>query len=88
MANPAAFTEQNAVLQAPPDSEDYCRQIGLPVHRRVVGKIPEVIACWQLDDAERAEVARTGKVFLSMVGMTCPPHLVAAEFPEPIGITD
>ena len=81
MAEPVAFEQQNAVLQAPRDSEGYCRQLGLPVHRKVTD-IPEVISCWQLSDAERAEVARTGKVFVSMVGMTVPPHYVAAEFPQ------
>lgn len=82
MANPVEFEEQNAFLGPPPQSSGYCRQNSLPVHKRMTD-VPEVISCWLLSDAEREEVARTGRVFVTMAGITVPPHYVAPEFPQP-----
>ena len=79
MSDPIAFPEQNGVLQAPQDSEEYCRQIPLPIHRRTVDGVPEVICKWRLSPEEILRVAETGEVWVSMVGMSVPPHYVSAD---------
>ncbi|MBN8994321.1 MAG: hypothetical protein J0H94_03780 [Rhizobiales bacterium] len=72
MADPIDFDEANLRLVAPTGEEDEVRS--LPV-RRADGMI---VSCWELTPEERAEVARTGCVWLSVWSPTSsPPVLVA-----------
>ena len=81
MSDPIAFPEQNAVLQAPPDSDSYCRQTALPIHRDVTQNPPRVISKWQLTAAEIEEVLRTGCIYLDIVGVTMPAAYVTSISP-------
>ena len=59
MATPVTFPESNFVWTGP--SAD----IGdLPAYRDTVNQ--ETISCWELTEDELAEVARTGRVWLSV----------------------
>ncbi len=74
MAEGTDFPESNSALLAPPGSENV---YDLPVHRSEAG----VISCWRLTPEEIAEVARTGVVWLHVVGTTHPPLLVRGDRP-------
>ena len=38
-----------------------------------------VESCWEMTEEERAEVMKTGRVFVTMMGETVPPLLVSVE---------
>ena len=44
---------------------------------------PTVISCWEMDEAERAEFLRTGKLYMIVVGNTQPPMIVTPNSPFP-----
>jgi len=73
---PIEFPGCNAIFGA--DQPEY---MPLPAYRSPQG---EVTACWQLTDDERAEVARTGQVFVTLLSGSRPltPHYVAVVGPE------
>lgn len=97
MAKPIQFKEQTAVYKAPPDMGSDCED--LHVFRGSDGKYNHIISCWELDEQELAEVAKTGKVWVSILGMTQPPIAIMGSKPilvpteatsreEPDGQTD
>lgn len=72
MAEPVDFPQSNLTLTAPPGVENV---VPLPVNR-AEGRI---VSCWQLSAADLDEVARTGRIWLSVWGdRTHPPVLVTA----------
>lgn len=74
MAHPFHFEGANKVLGAPSGQEDRCTS--LPVFSN--GNC--CVSCWQLSSEEIAEVARTGKIYLSVwFGQTQPPVLIGGE---------
>jgi len=71
MGSPVDFQGANLVLTAPDGVENVSP---LPCFEN--GK--QVVSCWLLDAAERAEIARTGRVFLVVVGRSQPPVFVGS----------
>lgn len=74
MAELRYFPEANATLQAPPGRDDIRE---LPIHQHSAWSI----SCWQLSEKEVEEVARTGIVWLHVMGNTHPPVYVGGERP-------
>lgn len=72
---PVVFTEQNAVLKAPPGQEEEC------------GELPtwwgdgQFISCWELDPSELKEVLETGRVWLRVFSKHHPPVYLSTERP-------
>jgi hypothetical protein len=75
VSRPVAFHEQNGVL-----AKDQPEYLPLPVYRAPDG---QVTSCWELDEDERAIVARTGKVYLTVLtfGRPLQPQIVSARPP-------
>lgn len=77
---PANFNESNCVLDRPGDmSADQCDP--LCVWRGAVGDTPVVISCWKMTPDELAEITRTGRVWLMLVGHTMQPASVLSRNP-------
>jgi hypothetical protein len=75
MSEPASFAESNGVLSRPPDmTDDECAP--LSILRASIGPYPAVISCWKLTAEELAEINRTGRVWLVVLGETMPPVMV------------
>lgn len=73
MAQPVEFDGSNMVLRAPEGAENVS---DLPTFTNGMCSV----SCWQLSKEEIAEVARTGRVFLSVFsGRSQPPVFVGAE---------
>lgn len=71
-----SFDESNHVLGRPTDmTEAECD----PLSVFVDGK--RVVSCWKLTADELAEVNRTGRVWLMVIGVTMPPALVMGNSP-------
>lgn len=72
--HPAAFDEDTGFLDAPPGCQDVAplsiwqgtNELGTPI----------VISCWKPDAAELLEIARTGRVWLVVMGRTMAPAQV------------
>lgn len=77
---PIEFEGQNAVY-----AKDQPEYIPLPVCK-LDGKEGEVISCWELTEEEKAEVARTGRLWLSVwtFRQALQPLLLTVERPENI----
>lgn len=82
MANAIAFSESNMSFGPTQDGVGY----RLPVHGGSEAEgMPQFISCWKLTPEELEEVARTGKVWLHVLGGGHPPVLVSGERPfEPV----
>ena len=81
MAFPTAFAEETGYLSRPENmTDEQCSP--LSVFRGVdnYGN-PIVISCWKLTAQELAEVNRTGRIWLGIVGVTMPPAWVLGESP-------
>lgn len=76
------FVGQHLVLR-PPDGWDNdgatLKCGGLPIKREISGGVPCVVSYWRPDAAALAVLNDGGHVRLSIVGVTQPPVLVAAE---------
>lgn len=69
---PAAFSEENGVLDAPLGEEDRCDS--LSVWRGMTdGAQPIVVSCWKPTVEEMEEIKRTGRVWIMIWGTTMPP---------------
>jgi hypothetical protein len=78
MARPVTFPEANAVLTGSPEDRAAGTVLDLPIHRcRDLDGAHHVVSCWELDNEEWAEVARTGRIWLTSWGQTHPPIAVA-----------
>lgn len=73
MAYAVHFDGANVLLIAPRGQEETCNDLHVFRNRRMV------VSCWQLEPHELEEIARTGKVFLSVAGPTQPPVYLATE---------
>ena len=71
MAFPVTFDGATTVLTAPEGLED--RVLPLPVAATPDG---DLVSCWQLTDVEVREIARTGRIWLSVSGGQHPPILI------------
>ena len=74
MAEPTDFPESNSALLAPPGADSV---VDLPVHRSDGG----LISCWRVTPEEIAEIAKTGVVWLHVLGATHPPLAVRGTGP-------
>lgn len=74
---PVKFPEMNLVLKAPEGMEEVV--FDLPVHRSDDPAL--VVSCWELEEGDLAEIVRTGRVWLSVLGTTQPPLCVMARPP-------
>jgi hypothetical protein len=81
MASPINFIGSNFTFQKPADmTEEECAS--LHVQKCKVLGAPASISCWELSDAEREEVAKTGRVWLTIVGAGHPPVMIGTEKPD------
>lgn len=70
MANSVDFAGSNRVLVSPPGRDDVS-----DLHTFTNGKVS--VSCWEFTPEELAEIARTGKVYLSVFfGESQPPVFV------------
>ena len=75
---PCPFDEANVILKPPAGSTGVD---ALPVHRRMDLAIPLVVSCWALEEGDLEEIARTGRVWLLVQGVTHAPLYVSARPP-------
>lgn len=76
MARPTEFSEQNLLLGPAEGTEEYVQP--LPVFSN--GQT--CTSCWELTDEELTEVARTRRIWVTvMAGRTQPPILIQTDFP-------
>ncbi len=76
-----AFDEDNSVIGPPPGMTDEQVQY-LSVYRgNAQFGNPVVISCWKPTAEEMAEIARTGRVWLIVMGQTMPPVMVSGITP-------
>ena len=81
---PTSFAESNDYLSGPSDmTVEQCAP--LSVLRGVFAEVglPAVISCWKLTKEELDEINRTGRVWLTVYGLTMPP--VALTIAKPFG---
>lgn len=80
MGFPCSFEESNGVLGRPAAmSDDECGP--LAVAHCVQDGYPVVVSCFKLTAEELAEVNRTGRIWLGIVGETMPPAWVSGHKP-------
>ncbi len=77
----ASFDEVNVILDKPPSmSADECDPLG--VCRTMWGDMPVVISCFKPTKDELEEINRTGRVWLTVVGVTMAPVILTGHKPE------
>ncbi len=81
----SGFSESNAVLGPPPGMTEASVQSASVFRGRVdiegAKDVPCVVTCWKVTAEELAEIQRTGRVWLTILGATMPPALVAGVNP-------
>ena len=70
--NPINFPEANHTLAAPAGMEKSVLPLPICLFQ-YTDEFHSVISCWELSDAEREEVAHTGRVYVLVHGITHPP---------------
>lgn len=71
---PVDFPEANCIFEKPEDmTEEQYEAVPARTCKDSDG-FPQVVTCWELSNEEREEVARTGKVYLGVVGGGLPAH--------------
>lgn len=77
---PIQFPAANTIF-----GENQPEYLPLPAYHK--SRTGEVTACWELTEDERAEVARTGQVFVTLLNGNRPltPHYVSVVGPDPEG---
>lgn len=68
----ASFEESDGYLGRPESMSD-TECLPLAVCRSTLNGFPVVISCWKLTEEELAEINRTGRVWLTVVGVSMPP---------------
>jgi hypothetical protein len=71
MATGRNFSGSNHRLGSPPGMEEIVTALPCLVYDK------GIISCWQLSDEEKAEIARTGVVWLHVMGHKHPPVFVS-----------
>lgn len=79
MANPSGFPQANVTLGPPPGYADAV--VPLPVCRLPAGQL---VSCWELTALELEEIARTGKIYLSVWGGLTQPPVQVSGFLDPL----
>lgn len=80
---PSSFDESDDFLNPPDDMKDDC--LPLSIARREVDGYPGVISCWRPTAEELAEINKTGRVWLIVVGPTMPPVMLDGIKPVELG---
>ena len=80
MSRPIIFPEQTNTIQ-PPAGELHYECGSLPVHFSTDHGFPQIISKWELTEAELAEVARTGCIYLTLISYDQVPVYVSPESP-------
>ncbi len=83
MSSPTPFPQSNFTFVAPEGMMSSV--LDLPVYRQEGGvdSAPMIISCWRLNRDERAEVGRTGRVWLWIHSGAQPPVSVSGTHPWP-----
>ena len=83
MAEAIAFPQANNHLEAGPSGIGHVMPvlIAAAADEGPLKGLPQMVTCWKLSKDEIAEVLRTGKVWLRVLGDTHPPVQVQAEAP-------
>lgn len=68
---PVDFEEKNMILKAPGCGE-------LPA---IQTKDNCIVTCWEMSEAERKEFDKTGRIWLSVIGLKHPPVCMSVEKP-------
>lgn len=77
----ASFDESNAVLGRPPSmTHEDCDPLSVLLTQMESGH-PCVVSCWKVTAEELAEINRTGRVWLMVLGETMPPVVVCGVKP-------
>lgn len=77
---PSAFDEENAVLDPPPGGRMGIESLSVCQTVDHVGT-PVVVSCWKATREELDEIARTGRVWLIIMGETMAPAHVLGSSP-------
>ena len=78
---PASFDESNAVIAAPPGIHpDDCPVLSVWIGTQYNG-LPVMLSCWKLTVDELAEIQKTGRVWLTVMGHSMPPVTLATKKP-------
>lgn len=73
---PTSFDESNAVLGKPADVDhDDCSCLAVLKTENVKG-FPVVVSCWKMSAEELEEINRTGRVWLTVMGLSMPPVIL------------
>ncbi|MBA3900977.1 MAG: hypothetical protein H0X62_12355 [Bacteroidetes bacterium] len=80
---PVEFPQQTVKLGKPQDmTDEQCSSLPVAqIHPNYDGQPPQQISCWELSPEDLAEVKRTGKVWLNVIGTTHPPVEITAFSP-------
>lgn len=75
---PTSFDESNAFLSKPEDlSDDQCVPLSVQSGLLQPDDLPIILSCWKMTKEEQEEIAKTGRVWLGVLGNSMPPVLVA-----------
>ncbi len=80
---PSSFAESDDFLNPPDSMKDDC--LPLSIARREFGGYPGVISCWRPTAEELAEINKTGRVWLVVIGQTMPPVILDGRKPSELG---
>jgi hypothetical protein len=85
------FPERNDFIGKPPDMSDnqcyaipVCRMLTFipgPTDKDPAVQVAAHVSCWELSDEEKQEVARTGKVYVKILGVSLFPMSVHGKKP-------
>jgi hypothetical protein len=82
MAVPASFNESNLIMNNPPDmSPETCEPLCVHYQEKGDSGYPEIISCWKLTQAELDEINKTGRVWVTILGLRMPPLVVNGTSP-------
>jgi hypothetical protein len=77
---PSSFEESTGYLDRPSNmTDDEC--VPLAVAKCLMGDDPVVVSCWKISKEEIEEFARTGRIWLVVLGETMPPVILTATKP-------
>jgi hypothetical protein len=69
---PCSFAESNFVLDKPDGTTyDQCEALSVMLGQ-AAGGLPVVLSCWKLTAEELVEINKTGRVWLTVAGVTMP----------------
>ncbi len=79
---PASFTESNETLNGLTDLAQGDECVALSILRtETVNGTPCMVSCWKLTAEEMAEIVKTGRVWLVVIGKRMPPVILSGTKP-------